>query len=246
MQAYTHLSLVMNSILTVWIFFVISLVASLIIKVFSAYVIYKDAKARGHLAVYWCVYDIFISSFSLIGIASYYFFVVKPYNDNEMNEKIGIPPILIVKLIYKIAFSIITSIILTDLFGSMSFLLGIFVICSIIIFISLIPRTLLFILKLFAINKLYSDCRERFQAECLTWSIFSIFFPLLTLIIYMFVMKRTPKKVQPVGQLSLLQDTIPQMDDKIPTIFIVYVLVASIGTFVSFVAFLVNVILALI
>lgn len=245
MQTSTYLSLMLNNILTVWIFFVISLVASLIIKVFSAYIIYKDAKARGHLATYWCIYDIFISSFSLIGIASYYFFVVKPYNTNEMNNKIGIPPILIVKLIYKIIFSIITSIILIDLFGSMSFLIGIAMIYSIIGFILLIPNTILFILKLLAINKLYSDCRERFKSECLTWSIFSIFFPLLTLIIYMFAMKRTPKKAQPVGQLSLLPDTVIQMDDKIPTIFIVYVLVSSIGTFMSFVAFLMNIIFVL-
>lgn len=245
MHISSYVSIITNNILTIWIFLLVTSAITLFVRMISAYIIYKDAKERGQSPTYWCIYDIFITSFNIVGVLSYYFFVVKPSEEQESQKNFSMPIILIMKIMYQLILLTITIMLLCDLAMAMFFSIhDIFIIIAFCITLSFtiwIPKIMLYIIKILAINKLHTDAIERIPNKYLTWSLVNIFFTQITTITYtLCVIKSKQKKVQPIGQLTFLDNDVDiDMDSKIPPIFIIYVVASLLVTFVNLSIFLI-------
>lgn len=198
---YTSPDVLNNIINTSGIFltvFFIMLLGMFIIQFFSAYAIYKDAKLRGHNGIYWSIYDIFIISFTPFGLIAYYFFVVKKFNDYELNVPIYMPKILIFKFIYFIIFSFVCYIFYMTFKNQLglyySFALGSSSFTTLLFSIITLPAIILKVAKIFTLWIIYDEANKRVPEEAIIWGLFSIFFTSITTLLFIFLVIKNKNK----------------------------------------------------
>lgn len=180
------LNLFLNFLVTFLFLGLFILICLPIVYICSAISVYKDAKYRGENATFLVVLDIFGGGF--IAPIFYILNIVKPYNQNPSNIAKKIPLGLLIKLIFTTVIVVLGFILISMV---IPFGIGLFIsftICFVSIF-----SIALYCLKIASIYALYKDAKARKENSTL-WGILSIFFNIITLLVYVIVVIKSKSK----------------------------------------------------